>query len=124
MRAWEAFCAAVADGADPEELIAAAQHYAETVKRQGTVERYIKLAATFIDQETWRDYVQEPAQLQDPVVQPPQRRQTGRDSPVVLSGSGPYVPGVEETRRRLEALRAQLRGDADGEAVKAAGAGG
>ena len=52
----------VNEGADPDDLVAAAEHYAEECERNRTEERYVKLAPTFLaaNKERWREYLEPP----------------------------------------------------------------
>lgn len=55
LRAWRA---RIRQGADPQQLIAAAQHYADHVRIAGRAPDYVKHGATFLGPaEPWRDYV-------------------------------------------------------------------
>lgn len=51
------FAKAVKAGAEPEELVTAAEGYAAEVKRLGTAQEFVVHAATFLRQARWRDYM-------------------------------------------------------------------
>jgi len=56
----ERFITAVEEGADPEQLILAAQNYAIYVQSQNIAGQFVKQADQWITSEFWRRYTFEP----------------------------------------------------------------
>lgn len=112
-KAWQAWCAEIAAGSDPNELVSAAQHYAEMTRIRGTPPRYIKMPASFLDSGAWRDYVSgipadelapEHEARGEPNVPPPEPRQIIEVDPVEL----------ERARAELLELEREVLGRGNG----------
>lgn len=105
-KAWQAWCAEIAAGSDPNELVSAARHYAEMTRIRGTPPRYIKMPASFLDSGAWRDYVSgiPPDELDIEHPAPAQEEPTPRKR-------------IEIDPAELEAARARFR-QAEQEAMK------
>ncbi|HQD81323.1 MAG TPA: phage replisome organizer N-terminal domain-containing protein [Bacillota bacterium] len=80
---------------DPELVIKAAKNYAAANK--GEMPKFIQQAHNFLKEETWRDYIEAPATT----------KQSGSAEP--SEPVGPYIPGVEETRRYMAEVRAKAQ---------------
>jgi len=52
-----AYCQAIADGVQEEDLIKAAKHYAEECREERTEDKYIMQAYNFINNMTFKDYL-------------------------------------------------------------------
>jgi hypothetical protein len=52
----EVFCRRVREGADPEEIVAAAGRYAAYVKQAGKESHFIPHARTWLSQRRWEDF--------------------------------------------------------------------
>lgn len=107
-RAWQAWCAEIAAGANSDEVVQAAKHYAEMVRIRGTPPRYVKLPATFLEQGMWRDYVsgipegeldEKQPQVDNPATEPPKPKTLEYDPDELARRQAriaQLIPGVME----------------------------
>lgn len=57
------FDAAVKNGADPDQIVHGARHYAEEMREAGNLNTpFVCMAATWLHQERWMDYVVSPGE--------------------------------------------------------------
>jgi hypothetical protein len=60
----KSYAAAIKAGAKPEDLLKAIDGYLIELKKNGTEERFVLHASTFLHEERWRDYLERPAVVQ------------------------------------------------------------
>lgn len=97
--AWEN---ALVDGAAPDDMIAAAEGYAAANK--GQVAKFLKFPANFLASDSWQEYMGATGAVGED--------KPARSQPAAADERGRYIPGVEETRRRMAEEEAFLRGAA------------